>query len=190
MSTYHGPSSPMPIHSELLQRTREAGAKLAAAELQVQSARKEYHALVRRMHLAGSPLREIAQALELSHQRVQQIVDGAGGSWWRRVWRSRNARGIRICTFCGKSEHEVERLIAGPKAFICGACVVAAEQGVFAGSPSAARNPLKLAGDTSRARCSFCGKRRATDRPILTGRDNICGECLEICSQILMDSRP
>jgi hypothetical protein len=27
------------------------------------------------------------------------------------------------CSFCGKSEHAVERLIAGPQVFICEACV-------------------------------------------------------------------
>ena len=27
------------------------------------------------------------------------------------------------CSFCGKTEHTVERLIAGPRAFICEACV-------------------------------------------------------------------
>lgn len=29
----------------------------------------------------------------------------------------------RICSFCRKTEHEVARLIAGPTAFICDACV-------------------------------------------------------------------
>jgi ATP-dependent Clp protease ATP-binding subunit ClpX len=27
------------------------------------------------------------------------------------------------CSFCGKSQHDVEKLIAGPAVFICGACV-------------------------------------------------------------------
>ncbi len=27
------------------------------------------------------------------------------------------------CSFCGKSQHEVPHLIAGPKAFICNECV-------------------------------------------------------------------
>src|ERR1700750_1407045 len=27
------------------------------------------------------------------------------------------------CSFCGKSKHQVQKLIAGPSVFICGACV-------------------------------------------------------------------
>jgi ATP-dependent Clp protease ATP-binding subunit ClpX len=28
-----------------------------------------------------------------------------------------------LCTFCGKSQHEVHKLIAGPTVFICDECV-------------------------------------------------------------------
>ena len=28
-----------------------------------------------------------------------------------------------FCSFCGKSEHEVSKLAAGPKVFICDECV-------------------------------------------------------------------
>src|SRR5437868_1976362 len=28
-----------------------------------------------------------------------------------------------LCTFCGKSQHEVKKLIAGPSAYICDGCV-------------------------------------------------------------------
>jgi len=27
------------------------------------------------------------------------------------------------CSFCGKGQHEVEKLIAGPKVFICNQCI-------------------------------------------------------------------
>ena len=29
----------------------------------------------------------------------------------------------KYCSFCGKSQHEVQRLISGPKVFICNECV-------------------------------------------------------------------
>jgi Clp amino terminal domain, pathogenicity island component/ClpX C4-type zinc finger len=41
------------------------------------TARAEYHHAIRRLHAAGGSMREIAQALGLSHQRVHQIVDAA-----------------------------------------------------------------------------------------------------------------
>jgi hypothetical protein len=31
--------------------------------------------------------------------------------------------GTMFCSFCGKSQHEVRKLIAGPAIFICNACV-------------------------------------------------------------------
>ena len=30
---------------------------------------------------------------------------------------------LLYCSFCGKSQHEVEKLIAGPSVFICSECV-------------------------------------------------------------------
>src|SRR5207248_387900 len=66
------------IDEGLLGTARAAGAKLEAAERGVVLARAEYHTAIRRLHLAGAPLREIASALRLSHQRVQQIVRNAG----------------------------------------------------------------------------------------------------------------
>ncbi|MBZ5498989.1 MAG: hypothetical protein LAP85_21530 [Acidobacteriia bacterium] len=176
----------MTIHEALLKKARAAGTRLADAERQVQLARNEYHAIVRRMHLAGGSLREIAQALDLSHQRVQQMVDGAGGSWWQRVWRARNVKNDLTCTFCNRPQSQVARLIAGPKVYICDACIAAAEESMTGSSPYGS---LALAGEGARARCSFCGKGRTSDRLLLTGpRGNVCGECLNVCRQILIDS--
>src|SRR5437879_6846212 len=119
----------MAMNLQLVEKARAAGAKLADAERQVETARTEYHTVVRRIHLAGGSLREIAHALDLSHQRVQQMVGNAGGSWWQRVWRSRNARRNLRCTFCGRPNDEVAKLIAGPNVFICDSCVAPGSRG-------------------------------------------------------------
>jgi len=167
----------MAVNEELLKKARTAGSDLEEAERRVQSARTEYHTIVRRIHLAGSSLREIAQALDLSHQRVQQMVNLAGGSWWQKVWSSRNRKGDLACTFCGRNEDLVESLIAGPKVYICGDCVAAAE-----------RN-LSRVSERSRIRCSFCGKRHSSERQVLSGPSaNVCSECLVTCRQIVADS--
>ena len=56
-----------------------------------------------------------------------------------------------ICSFCKKTQHDVEKLIAGPDVYICDACVsacqdlIAAERGRSvrpAAAPSSARRPL------------------------------------------------
>ena len=175
----------MTLDEQLLQKARAEGERFAEAERQALLARTDYHTVVRRLHLSGGSLREIAQALGLSHQRVQQIVKGAGGSWWQRVWRSRNITRDAVCTFCERASSEVAKLIAGPNVYICDACVTLAEKAV-AGATN--RGPLVIAKGAA-ARCSFCRRfRKGTERPIVAGASsNVCGECLRICRQILDD---
>src|SRR5262245_38761851 len=148
-----------PINDQLLNKARAAATRLAHAEGEVEAARAEYHAVVRRIHLAGAPLREIAQELGLSHQRVQQIVDAAGGSWWRRIWRSRNVTRGLACTFCGHSADRVAKLIAGPKVFICSSCVTMAER-TLDGPTLTGSDSMMIASPETKSKCSFCGKPR------------------------------
>jgi hypothetical protein len=176
----------MALDGELLKKARGAGSKLVEAERQALVSRAEYHTAVRRLHLAGASLREIAHALDLSHQRVQQIVDGAGGTWWQRMWRTRNVKRDAVCTFCGRPPSEVSKLIAGPNVYICDVCVGLAERSLVggAGPPSVAPSKRKRA----LSRCSFCSRRRGTQRPLFSGPAAcVCGECLRLCREILND---
>src|SRR5207244_3967408 len=111
------------------------------------------------------PLREVAQALGISHQRVQQIVKAGGGTWWSRVWHGRKLRPDMVCSFCGKPPAEVAKLIAGPKVYICDKCVGAAER-VLRGEAVDARNGsgMSRVAAASGGRCSFCGRRSQADR--------------------------
>ena len=168
------------MDSPLLDTAREAGARLAEAERQVVLARADYHTAIRRLHLAGTPLRQIAHTLSLSHQRVQQIVSASGGSWWQ-VWRRRGTTTDAVCTWCGGPPAEVDNLIAGPKVYICDVCVEAAER-VTQGTPQVG---LELATAGSRTRCSFCRKRADGARVVVAGPANVCGECLRMCREIL-----
>lgn len=160
----------------LLQQARTAGANLAEAERQVLLSRAEYHTAIRRLHLAGGSFREIAEALSLSHQRVQQIVSAAGGSWWQ-VWRSRRVKRDAVCTWCERPPSEVAKLIAGPNVFICDACVTAAERQL----KSAARAP---ASGASRS-CAFCSRRANKARALAYGSSSVCSDCLRVCREIL-----
>jgi len=72
------------------------------------------------------------------------------------------------CTFCAKTAAEVEKLIAGPAVFICGACVEAAELVVRPEGTQSA--PPKTTGRD----CSFCGRRLG----VFTRATGLCRETL------------
>lgn len=172
----------MAANPTLLEQARRTGARLADAERDVLLARADHHTAIRRLHLAGASLREIAQALSLSHQRVQQIVDAAGGSWWQ-VWRRRGTTVDAVCSWCERPPGEVEELIAGPKVFICDRCTAAAERALGAAGTRGGLQRLERG-----VRCDFCRKRASAARPVVAGRRNVCAECLRVCREIL-DSR-
>src|SRR5437867_10430591 len=152
----------MTLDEQLLKKAQREAVRSAALERDAHLARPDYHTAVRRLHLAGGSLRDIAEALGVSHQRVQQIVNDAGGSWWRRVWRTRIVRRDAICTYCGRPPGEVAKLIAGPNVYICDACVARAEKAL---KPGTNRGPAVLSRSLT-ARCAFCHKRKSEDRPL------------------------
>jgi hypothetical protein len=172
---------------ELLDRARAARADLEETDRRALLSRAEYHAAIRRLHLAGGSVREVAQALSLSHQRVQQIVQGAGGTWWRRMWRTRGMRPDAICTWCGRPPSEVAKLVAGPRVYICDACLAAAERAAR-GRDTIGSFSLTMRASIRR-RCSFCGRMAGTDRPIVAAAaGHVCGACLQTCRQIVDNS--
>jgi len=170
------------LDQRLYEQARAAAARLSEAERQVLVVRTDYHTAIRRLHLAGGSLREIADALSLSHQRVQQIVEGAGGSWWSRVWRTRTITGDLVCTWCDRPQGEVSKLIAGPNVFICESCVEAAEH-ALRGAPGVG---AKRATATAKGRCAFCRKRGSRKRSVVIGPTaGVCDGCLRVCREIL-----
>jgi hypothetical protein len=178
------------MNSELLAQARQAQERLIDAERDVEVARAEFHRAVRRLHLHGSSLRELAAGLGLSHQRVHQIVEEAGGSrrWIRirdggqsqnqsqnqsqsqsrsQAGRSRTHQHRLSCTFCDKTQNQVRKLIAGPGVYICDGCIALAASVIRSGHT--ARTVLgaidAVPGEQTGVQCSFCGKdRRQVDR--------------------------
>lgn len=67
----------MALDDAILREARQARDRLIAAQHEVDAARADYHHAIRRLCAAGGSMREIAEALGLSHQRVHQIVDEA-----------------------------------------------------------------------------------------------------------------
>jgi ATP-dependent protease Clp ATPase subunit len=98
------------------------------------------------------------------------------------------------CSFCGKNQKQVKKLIAGADAYICDGCVSSAhavitEPGRTAATPIAT---IQIVSDEAGAeQCSFCGKRRDQVEAIATAGDRrICDECLELCDGILSEEPP
>jgi plasmid maintenance system antidote protein VapI len=84
----------MTLDEHILAEAKAVRQHLVDLESQTAHARVDYHHAIKRLHAAGGSLREIAEALELSHQRVHQIVDGPAGPpggppWAGRRWKHR-----------------------------------------------------------------------------------------------------
>ncbi len=150
--------------------------------------RADFHRAVRRLQLSGASLREIASTLRLSHQRVHQIVESAGGS---RRWRKRSDKGEkRACSFCGRAELKARRLVAGPGVYICESCVDLGQSVIAQAQPAgtAKATLVAVAADNTRERCSFCGKRRhQLDGLASSGDVMICSDCLKLCDEIFAE---
>jgi hypothetical protein len=77
----------MGLDHELVREAERAKEQLAVAQHAAYRAKVDYHQAIRRLHTAGGSLREIAEALCMSHQRVHQIIDEATEPTRRRRWR-------------------------------------------------------------------------------------------------------
>jgi hypothetical protein len=175
----------MVIDEGLLRQAREFGVRLTDAQHQADLAKADYHHAVRRLHFAGASMREIADALEISHQRVHQIIDAAGGTGgWKAT---KKASTLLACTFCGRSKKEVTKLVAGPGVYICDGCVALANQ-VTEQPVETPRTRLEPAPRMSELECSFCGKAaKAKDvtRLVAGPGVRICDVCLQLCDEVL-----
>jgi hypothetical protein len=172
----------MAVDPALLDQAKAAEARVIDAEHAAEVARADFHRAVRRLQLAGGSLREIADALGLSHQRVHQIVEDAGGS---RRWRKhRIAPGeLQTCSFCGRDQKHVKTLIGGPGVFICNRCIPRADAVLDGGTEATLH---RVNHEATADRCSFCGKRRhQVPAMAVAGSARICAECLSLCHEII-----
>jgi ClpX C4-type zinc finger len=179
----------------LLAQAKEAEERLIDAEQDVEVARAEFQRAVRRLHLHGMSLRELAEELQLSHQRVHQIVEAAGGA---RRWRRRTRTVSELnCSFCGRPQRKTRKLVAGPGVYICEQCVDIADRVISAEQvgQTVLGEVRPVPATDRRRRCSFCGKHRheviglasTVDNPVFGKRNAdaaICSECLTLCKEI------
>jgi len=85
----------MSVDENLLSEVTAAAGRVTELEDQLEGARADYRRTVRRLHLAGASMREVAEALGISHQRVHQIIEDGGVRRWRRRRRLTASRGDR-----------------------------------------------------------------------------------------------
>jgi len=82
----------MTLDDSILTEAKGTRDQLLDLQHQADRARIDLHHAIRRLHAAGGSLREIAEALGLSHQRVHQIVDTEEGPQLRRRHHGRSRR--------------------------------------------------------------------------------------------------
>jgi hypothetical protein len=182
------------MDEELLAAARQAQEQLVEADHAAEVAKAQFHRAVRRLHLSGASLRELATALNLSHQRVHQIVEAAGGG---RRWggRRRLPSGL-ACSFCGRPQRRTPRLVAGPGVYICEECIETAETVIRSGqaTETAPGRLYSVPDNAAQRRCSFCGRHRPRVTGLASSVGNpagkladdaaICAECLALCREI------
>jgi len=188
----------MTVDRDLLANALRARAELIELQHEAELAQVGYQHAIRCLHASGASLREVADALGVSYQRVHQIVDVSTGKGALKQSGAQSA-----CSFCGLDSAHAHRIIAGPGTFICDRCVELAGEVLIDGAPrsNAGTSLVSLAGADGKARCGFCGRRRAqADAMIeaparpqagkLRGRRpgvRICAACVALCREIVAD---
>lgn len=177
------------IDEALLKNAQDAAARLRQAERDVEVVRANYYHAIRRLHLAGTSLRDIAAALDLSHQRVHQIIQSSSGGWRRHwnIWKEPEMEAAIVCSFCGSSDKEAAKLVRGPGFNICNRCITRGTQ-VLDGAAVASKQRTQLTAidPGTKFRCSFCGRGATEKRRLVAGRNaQICSECLTFAAGVL-----
>src|SRR5215212_8506308 len=195
----------MGLDRELVLEAEQAKEELAVAQHAAYRAKVHYHQAIRRLHAAGGSLREIAEALRMSHQRVHQIINQAAEATRRRQRETQVLSGpAGPCSFCGRPHDVCARLIVGPEVFICDRCVMQATR-LAAGSAvegqGEGEGSLRLEPPESQAKCSFCGlEARQVQHLVASGLSvparkfgeppRICDKCRDLGLEILAEPSP
>jgi hypothetical protein len=189
----------MVLDRALLREARRARDRLIGLQHEAELAQVSYQHTIRRLHGAGGSLREIADALGLSYQRVHQIVDVAAGKGAVKECRTK-----AVCSFCRAGTGTARRLIAGPGVLVCEQCVILAQDLLGEGGERVSERTRLVDLDPAdhKAQCSFCGKKRqrvadmieAPDQPAVgkfarpSDAPRICSHCLTLCDEILSEA--
>jgi hypothetical protein len=93
-------------------------------------------------------------------------------------------KNVFYCSFCGKDQDDVQKLIAGPTVFICNECVDVCVDIIAQDTAEQARAPLRQLATT----CTFCGKTMVQTLRI-GDRGALCGGCADAIEDALSRGR-
>jgi hypothetical protein len=185
----------MTLDPDLFRAGRQLRDRLAELGAEVDQVLADLRGQLARLHAAGGSTEEIAAAVGLGERQVREMLEPPlvppveadpvvqrprpPPSGWSRL----------ACSFCGALQQEAGRLIAGPGVAVCDRCAGLALDLLVQGVGE--QGELRLVGGDprDRTRCSFCGKRARRVGRLVAGPSgvHICGECLDLCAEILRD---
>ncbi|MDA8296721.1 MAG: hypothetical protein M0004_09070 [Actinomycetota bacterium] len=152
---------------------------LAAARQRLAAAEAALQRAVEALERSGATPEEIAEALGMAG------LTHPGGDAPTSPPAAEHDSGR--CSFCGRAQHEVSHLIAGPNRYICGQCIAAIGTMLEGRAAAIAAPPARaVPSEEVEQVCSFCGKRRAQVTDMASGSGAaICAECLALGADII-----
>ena len=125
---------------------------------------------------------EIARQLFQIGSALEETLKKAfGDKWDANVPRFVEESKLLICSFCGKNQDEVRKLIAGHSVHICNECVDMCDEILTKENGDEVEGALKSDGDSNAERlCGICMEPRETDELVfLPHAAYMCAGCLE-----------
>jgi ClpX C4-type zinc finger protein len=121
---------------------------------------------------------EIArQLMQIGTALEETLKKAFGDTWETHVPRFPEEGKIVFCSFCGKNQHEVAKIITGPSVHICDECIELCDQILRKENVNEAE---KTAVATTERLCGICMEERESDELIfLPHAAYMCAGCLE-----------
>ena len=134
---------------------------------------------------------EIARQLFQIGSTLEETLKHAfGDKWESQIPQFADDNKLLTCSFCGKNQNEVGKLIAGPSVHICNECVRTCDEILTLENVEVTETKLKAAAGVAEERlCGICMEARETDELIfLPHAAYMCASCLEEI-QLVRDKR-